>query len=206
MKARASTRHGFGVTCFQGAVESPGHPLHTSSFLAKSKMCFCYRAFVVAQTLNSVPGDLESSRDLREQCSPGEPPSWSRADSGGPFLPRPPGRPRRLFPAPFVRVPRPCLFSYSSVFGPRLAETPPGEEKAPPGLSGLVFPLWRVPARSVLGGDAEGPAQCPGVPGRGCQSPWGDRDGAGVPIPGAPERTRANTYTVPLEGGSPPTL
>lgn len=185
MKARASTRHGFGVTCFQGAVESPGHPLHTSSFLAKSKMCFCYRG--IEQTLNSVPGDLESSRDLREQCRPGEPPSWSRAVWGGPFLPRPPGRPRRLFPAPFVRVPRPCLFSYSSVFGPHLAESPPGEEKAPPGLSGLVFPLWCVPARSVLGGDAEGPAQCPGVPGRGCQSPWGDRDGAGVPIPGAPE-------------------
>lgn len=204
MKARASTRRGFGVTCFQGAVESPGHPLHTSSFLAKSKMCFCYRAFVVAQTLNSVPGDLESSRDLREQCRPGEPPSWSRADSGDAAAawPPPPPLPGSVCPRPtalFVFL----LFCFRAPLG-RIS---PGGGKSTPGFKWSGFPFVARPGTIRARGGRGGAGSVPG----GARA-WvpvtvgGDRDRAGVPIPGAPERTRANTYTALLEGGSPPTL
>lgn len=199
MKARASTRHGFGVTCFQGAVESPGHPLCTSSFLAKSKMCFCYRG--IEQTLNSVPGDLESSRDLREQCRPGEPPSWSRADSGGPFLPPPP-LPGSVCPrptAPFVFL----LFCFRAPLG----RNSPGGGKSTPGFKWSGFPFVARPGTIRARGGRGGAGSVPrGARARVPVTVGGDRDGAGVPIPGAPERTRANTYTALLEGGSPPTL
>lgn len=153
MKARASTRRGFGVTCFQGAVESPGHPLHTSSFLAKSKMLFCYRACVVAQTLNSVPGDLESSQDLREQCRPGEPPSWSRAVWGDAAAARPPPP-----PLPGSVCPRPTALFVFLLFCFRapLGRISPGGGKSTPGFKWSGFPFVARPgtirARGGRGG------------------------------------------------------
>lgn len=202
MKARASTRRGFGVTCFQGAVESPGHPLCTSSFLAKSKMCFCYRG--IEQTLNSVPGDLESSQDLREQCRPGEPPSWSRADSGDAAAARPPPP-----PLPGSVCPRPTALFVFLLFCFRapLGRISPGGGKSTPRFKWSGFPFVARPGTIRARGGRGGAGSVPG--GARARVPvtvGGDRDGAGVPIPGAPERTRANTYTAPLEGGSPPTL